>query len=1024
MENVTSISGPVNGPMNSELLYPNVAPIEDFHLIASIQPPMNDLNLESPPPPPPPGQGPPHLSPTALKQQQQESLSAMSIYNDMPLPPLPPGAPYTPPNISPRGPTPQQQQHPGGPPVELPPSSSPLQQLSQRPSQSFIRRQTAPTLPSTDNTGNNDTTERNNSTGSTNASIAAPVPQFSPPPVPANAPTTPSASIPGAAPPSSGTAVHPMHQPAPASNDISTLSYLDLSSSASTIQMIATTGRLPRWLQKCTGLQYLVCKNMGLTVVDDWLSVRLTNLKVIRLNDNRISTWPGHLARLAQYGNLKVLDMDGNPCIENLFIKSPSFKALYCENGNPAITVSQLKRYKKQLEDEITESENAASGGATSGGTSGGSSWKSGIFKKKKKSDKPDHEVPVIYDYNDPNSNSNHYYHHNPNGGLQAPIAPHPVAAESEVGEDEDVEDMLTSLRPSGNATLLKKKPSVTNFMRSKEQSPSSSAPTSGIASPIPRQAPQLPPIIDRSPSIYSTATSSTITTTPDKWANQRMEPSEIEKTKVLLQLLVDIHELTTHEICVPKAIQEDSDTPRSQTGRSSATTHGKTNSVDVLQHYLDSNIETANQGKNADILESLEDFIADEHAFIDRLLEFQKIYVQDTSRPARKASPCFKFLPEICRLHSDTLVGLFEAALQRLKQSRSESNGMSELDGDDLVLEMLGSRIVSLSEEFHWYLEYALISEESKRKVRTWIKIRRIDHSAFVYGSALPGYAPTQHHPDSDVAEWLRNCLKLSNHMLRSCTDYMQLPYDRLEKYKEFFSKFSHTAPSMQTAYHNMSSLLSEIEERKPMAERRRRLQDLQKMFKMKDQYGEFLSDLSVVLQSRVVLEDAPNPPPPVIKRIQNIGTVKVGDCIYREGGGRGEPQPKSVVKRVYDTTRPPTGTLMRIIVFEHTVVIADEGKRTILRQVDKRSVTAMEPRLLPNLDELSSGGASENDGSSMHTKTTVTTTTASGSGTGDPATVMKNMVRIGFWDELCVWYAVARSNKGGDKKAFINSF
>lgn len=114
--------------------------------------------------------------------------------------------------------------------------------------------------------------------------------------------------------------------------DYSLLTYIDLSSSvflpsssSSVAELISSTGRLPRWLKKCMALQYLIAPGMGITVLEEWISQSLKQLKVLRLNDNLINTWPDHLATLLPFNLLQVVNLEGNPCFLNLCERCPTF---------------------------------------------------------------------------------------------------------------------------------------------------------------------------------------------------------------------------------------------------------------------------------------------------------------------------------------------------------------------------------------------------------------------------------------------------------------------------------------------------------------------------------------------------------------------------------------------------------------------------------------------------------------------------------------------------------------------------
>lgn len=103
------------------------------------------------------------------------------------------------------------------------------------------------------------------------------------------------------------------------------ISYLDLRQVPEAIEHAWDTGRLPNWILNFPNLRILRASSMGITVVDDWVT-HLKHLEVLILDQNQISTWPVHLVGLK---TLKALFLDGNPCLENMFSKSASFRIAF-----------------------------------------------------------------------------------------------------------------------------------------------------------------------------------------------------------------------------------------------------------------------------------------------------------------------------------------------------------------------------------------------------------------------------------------------------------------------------------------------------------------------------------------------------------------------------------------------------------------------------------------------------------------------------------------------------------------------
>ncbi|ODQ68536.1 hypothetical protein NADFUDRAFT_45071 [Nadsonia fulvescens var. elongata DSM 6958] len=113
----------------------------------------------------------------------------------------------------------------------------------------------------------------------------------------------------------------------------SQITTIDLTPHASTAidmlrsEFLPEAKNLPAWLSVCEKLQYLIIPGLGLRTVDEWVSVRLTQLRVLDVSDNAITIWPDHLVRLLRTGNLSVLNLDGNPCVNALRERSPNYKS-------------------------------------------------------------------------------------------------------------------------------------------------------------------------------------------------------------------------------------------------------------------------------------------------------------------------------------------------------------------------------------------------------------------------------------------------------------------------------------------------------------------------------------------------------------------------------------------------------------------------------------------------------------------------------------------------------------------------
>lgn len=100
------------------------------------------------------------------------------------------------------------------------------------------------------------------------------------------------------------------------------ITYLDLRQIPEAVNYAWQTGRLPSWILNFSKVRILRASGLGVVVVDDWIT-GLTKLEVLLLDNNQICTWPIHLTKLK---HLKALLLDGNPCLENMFNKSATFR--------------------------------------------------------------------------------------------------------------------------------------------------------------------------------------------------------------------------------------------------------------------------------------------------------------------------------------------------------------------------------------------------------------------------------------------------------------------------------------------------------------------------------------------------------------------------------------------------------------------------------------------------------------------------------------------------------------------------
>lgn len=100
---------------------------------------------------------------------------------------------------------------------------------------------------------------------------------------------------------------------------------LDLSSLREGAGHIFKTGELPKWVCNFKNLQSLNIAKTGLIILQPWL-VNFTELTTLHLEHNLITTWPWFLRGLTK---MQCLNLDGNPCLEKAFCKSPTLKSWF-----------------------------------------------------------------------------------------------------------------------------------------------------------------------------------------------------------------------------------------------------------------------------------------------------------------------------------------------------------------------------------------------------------------------------------------------------------------------------------------------------------------------------------------------------------------------------------------------------------------------------------------------------------------------------------------------------------------------
>lgn len=657
--------------------------------------------------------------------------------------------------------------------------------------------------------------------------------------------------------------------------------YLDLSTSSTTSQMISSTGRLPRWLQKCTNLKYLIAKDVGLRVVDDWVSSYLVNLKVLRLDNNDISTWPDHLVRLVAYGKLMVLSLEGNPCLVNLVKRSQSFKDLYMEPIKVMFGPDHAAKYEESALVSKTPKDKQKEG-------------KMSRFLKTFRKDKglliSEHSVTMDSERdalgltatmsNIANLATNAF---NEDGNLKSSMASHPAVqryspaipqtphGDEDDDDDDDDDDMLTSLGPTRRPTSnLRKHSSAANLQKTEHSH------------------------------AVDTAT------------NMSIEPLEVAKTKIVLALLQNILELN-----LKRSIAGDVPSfGESPLLTSSPTFHSRANSSSEGSRFHVKQ-PSSHVAPTLRVFEEIQESVLDYHAHVRLLGEWDASYSTDNCKKdlKLKANKLFAGLKELLDANK-RILPLMVASVERVKQGFDPNY--------DHFFRAMSQTLDEIIEPIYRYAE---TYEQNRKQARVYLQLNKATTSSNYYGSAASNYVPSDHQ-DLEIAEWLRSCAKKSTHTLDSALSYMDEPFKYLDGVVVRCQTLLDLVPTAmaQLVCTRISDIQREVEARRPKALGVLKKQELVKLFKIKADYGQYLNDVNLFIEGTA-----------------SLGTAKTNDVIYYEAPDR--TVPRCFEFKLNDKMRPTRGQSMRMIVFSEATVFIDENRQAIYKVCKQESMNFSKP-------------------------------------------------------------------------------
>lgn len=791
------------------------------------------------------------------------------------------------------------------------------------------------------------------------------------------------------------------------------LTYLDISANAAAVDIIADSGRLPKWIQKCTNLQYLIGGNLALSGLDDWVSESLLQLRVLRLPNNNITTWPDHLAKLLPYEQITVVDLEGNPCFLLFCERCPSFATEYGRAAGYISKSSTSSLRKSKLKNNLVKDDGSDENlkrlsmiSMTPPSSSIQAKKKSSFFFSSSRSKKPKRK-------GEPSSSDEQSVSRSPDTPSFSTTPMKTALLRHYDSDDSSDDEMLTSLAPAI--------PSLVKNTGSRNS------------------------ILSLSTSITASVNSQE-SMNPDKWAHKRIEKSEIEKSKVLLNLLRDVWELSTRDIIKPStgaklvavmtkanrppaplsrvasvASQPTSEsstfsnlsasppelqlpdlTPTSSCTKRKLSIQSRLNSLDLLEQYLDkentdSDTPTIVPPDRTEIIALLTKVVDDEKKYVQHLNELMTIYVHSKKRPAKTAK-LFICIPIFYQLHSSIMLSSLKRCLKGYETDK------------DPNLNQLAELVMTHEKELRVYIEYEMAIEESLRLVQFWKRITALEANqpSMQYGGAALPHMVSYRHPDAYIAEWIQTCMANKSHSLRGIAEYLQTPVEQLELYRYMLSVLSTLTPELKAAHEMFEKICAEIEREKPKAAELRRMAEFEHVYNMgtllasnkinnNNPEGDpnsrrYLGDAIVLLKSEVRLElpsrtfkvpDAihymsnHNTPVPSSVDLSSSsaspptdnpteGTEITNAKLNADAApttapttptnnttGRpwkSNPVPKVLTKRVHKIKF--TLPLYRIIICTDIIIITEEDKKKVVKVLDRRQISASLPWKYPVRD------------------------------------------------------------------------
>lgn len=191
--------------------------------------------------------------------------------------------------------------------------------------------------------------------------------------------------------------------------------------------------------------------------------------------------------------------------------------------------------------------------------------------------------------------------------------------------------------------------------------------------------------------------------------------------------------------------------------------------------------------------------------------------------------------------------------------------------NGVDPNLKYLAKLMLSASEKFQRYIEFEIKFEWRIQQINFWRRFpSHVVHTENSMGYAyLSGDIPdlgVYQNEENLIGKWFEECEKNKDHSLETATEYLKLPWKRLEEYQKILKALSPISRSLHKAWAEFQAITKEFNVRFPIASEVRRIQELDGQYGLTEEFrrngssmgiDRFLGDAVILLKSETFLEE-----------------------------------------------------------------------------------------------------------------------------------------------------------------------